>query len=257
MPVETGPDTSPGRVYAYRNPEKNLGTIRLMVFYVVPKDRKDRISADWREAAEEALGQIKRFHALQFQNASVIDYSLFPEPIVLESNGVLYDTTSTEAGNPKALVSIGEEIERRVMRPDGDLHRSDLAARPTDQYRVLGFLYEGVGASGGIIYDSELGSVEEIAAQLGVPASIIYKVSIDSADGFFLLNRDYLVKSEYAAYGSTLLYHEFAHTLGVPDQYDHERSLSNDIMGGGRTQPLSIEYLDRSTLKDMGLFKSQ
>lgn len=85
-------------------------------------------------------------------------------------------------------------------------------------------VYEGVGAGGS----------EELAA------SII-------ASGYF-------VKESQKDLASSILYHEFAHTLGLPDAYDHEKNIpfSNDIMGAGRNKPLKITYLSQEVKEKMG-----
>lgn len=85
-------------------------------------------------------------------------------------------------------------------------------------------VYEGVGASG-----SE-----------GLAAGIM-------ASGYF-------TKESQKDLASSILYHEFAHTLGLPDAYDHEKNIpsSNDIMGVGRNKPLKITYLSQDVKEKLG-----
>jgi len=94
-----------------------------------------------------------------------------------------------------------------------------------DEFLVIAVIYEGVGASG--------------------------------TDGALILNRQFLVDPQYQKFRSSLFYHEFGHTLGLPDRYDLEHSIpySNDIMGAGRRKPIDITYLDRELLKEMGLIR--
>lgn len=85
-------------------------------------------------------------------------------------------------------------------------------------------VYEGVGAGGS----------EELAA------SII-------ARGYFTQE----LKKDIA---SSILYHEFAHTLGLPDAYDHEGNIpfSDDIMGAGRNKPLKTTHLSQEIKEKLG-----
>lgn len=85
-------------------------------------------------------------------------------------------------------------------------------------------VYEGVGASGS----------EELAA--GIMAS------------------GYFTKESQKDLASSILYHEFSHTLGLPDAYDHEKNIpsSNDIMGAGRNKSLKITYLSQDVKEKLG-----
>ena len=89
-------------------------------------------------------------------------------------------------------------------------------------FLAMAIIYEGVGASG--------------SAQV------------------MLLSRVFLTDPQYAAFKSSLFYHEFGHTLGLPDLYDLTtgQPFSNDIMGSGRRKPIDITYIARSLLKEMG-----
>lgn len=85
---------------------------------------------------------------------------------------------------------------------------------------------------------------------------IIYEgVGASGAEGAALLSRSFFTNEQYAPIRSALFYHEFGHTLGLPDQYDaaSNRLFSNDLMGGGRFKPLPTDYLDPALLADMGL----
>lgn len=243
----------------YKDPTRPIETIRLKVVYAVPKNKTRDLYADWRPRLEGALDEAARFHHLQFRGLSKIVYDIFPEPVVLKNDNRFYDTDRTDLGNPKALIAVGEEIEERVLRSGGDLTREDFRETEEGEYPVLGLLYEGVGAAGGVIYESELESVSEIAARLGIPESVVYKVDITTVDGFFILNRKFLSDAPERKLGSTLLYHEFAHTLGVPDEYDigSDVPYTNDVMGAGRKKPIDATYLERGTLRELGVLRAE
>lgn len=245
--------------HVYKDPSKPIAAVALKVFYVVPKNKAGAIKAGWQNSFRSALDKMAAFHQVQFHGLSKIKYDIFPEPVILENSNFFYDTEITDRGNPKALVAIAEEIERRVFQKNGDLYDANFSARDQNVYPVMGLIYEGVGASGGIIYESELESAAEIAKRLGVPEDIIYKVNIESSDGFFLLSRSFLTEEQHKNIGSTILYHEFGHTIGFPDQYDEETNtpFSNDVMGGGRRQPLEISYISGELLKETGVITNK
>lgn len=69
-----------------------------------------------------------------------------------------------------------------------------------------------------------------------------------------IIARGYFTQESEKELASSILYHEFAHTLGLPDEYDHEKNIpfSNDIMGAGRNKPLEITYLSQEIKEKMG-----
>ncbi len=111
----------------------------------------------------------------------------------------------------------------RNIIPEIERTKTDFLKHNKDEFLVIGVIYEGVGASG--------------------------------AEEAFLLSRTFLSEDQYQPIASTFLYHEFGHSLGLPDQYDLETGVpySNDIMGGGREKPIDINYIDKDLLKEMGV----
>ena len=245
---------APAGAHIYKNSGADIGKIALRIFYAVPKN-KAVADGNWPGSTEEALKKISAFHELQFRGKSKISYALFPRPVILENDNLYYDSSSTNGGNPHALIAIAEELERRVFREGGDLFDKNFAAPRGMGYPVMGIVYEGVGAAGGIIYESQAESPEVIAKELNVPASLVYLVNVSSSDGLFLLNREFLTDPRYSPRGASILYHEFAHTLGIADRYEAQtdKALSDDIMGGGRREPIEMNYIDSAILKEMGV----
>lgn len=111
---------------------RSLANIYLKVFYFVPKNRKERVAQNWKEALEENLNKLISFHNLQFGGASRMKYEIYPEIIFGEEDGAAYDTDVTQHGNPEALKRITEEIKNRGFGGNA----------------VTLIMYEGVGASG-------------------------------------------------------------------------------------------------------------
>lgn len=114
------------------------------------------------------------------------------------------------------------EALRRIT-PEVEERARGFLSSAADEFVVIGLIYEGVGASG--------------------------------SRGAFLLSRSFLSEEQYRPFRSSLLYHEFGHTMGLPDQYDLEtgQHFSEDIMGSGRNRPLEVNYIDQALLEDLGV----
>lgn len=247
--------------HIYDNPDRSIKNIKIAVFYFVPQDRVILQLIDWKEILEDRIKKLVAFHSLELHNTSLIRYAIYPEPVIGLKEGIVYDTDVTKHGNPQALVHVAEEIDSRVFNHTGDLYREDFPMTQKEEYSVLLILYEGVGASGAIIHDGKWGLASEIPQKFVSPESIIYPVKLEAIDSLLLLNRDYITKTQNSDTGTTILAHEFYHTLGIPDGYEAgeentmsaDISLSNDIMGIGRTRPIDKVYISNEVLKKLGL----
>lgn len=173
---------SESKIHAFHNPDSSLEKIRIRAFYVIPQNKTNDAVSNWKEALEAALTKAVEFHEVQFREKSALYYDIYPEPVILENNNIFYDTETTKYGNPKALINIANELEKRVFKKEGDLYMENFSQRNESEYPVLGIIYEGVGAAGGVIYESEFESTGEIAKKLGLPESVIYKVDVESSD---------------------------------------------------------------------------
>lgn len=241
--------------HLFGDSQRSIERIKIAAVYFVPNDRRGGIVAEWRDLLEENLKKMQVFHALQFQGRSEISFAVYPEPVIGQDGHLAYDTADTNRGNPKALLNVSEELEERVFSLGGDLHRSDFWNKEEGAYPVLFILYEGVGAVGGVIAESERESVADIARELGLPESVVFRVNVKSVDGFFLLSRTFLADLEYRLVGASLLSHEFYHTLGASDGYEQNtgKQTSSDLMGLGRYRPIERAYLQRETLRALGI----
>ena len=241
-------------VYLFKNQDIPLNDIEIYAFYFVPTNEQEIIANSWSDTLEEALLDLKNFHDLQFRKLSEISYKIFPKPILGLNDNAFYDTARTDRGNPFALINISEELQDRVFNESGDLYIKEFAAKSKDVYPVILIMYEGVGAAGGIINESKNESAEEIASELSLPESVIFIVNISFADGFLLVNRE-IIDGRHGINGSSIMAHEFYHTLGLEDLYSSETGAaqSPDLMGLGRLQPLRRTYLSKEILSNMGL----
>ena len=118
------------------------------------------------------------------------------------------------------------EALRRIV-PELERRFPDLTASRPGEFSVIAVIYEGVGAAG--------------------------------SEGAMILSRTFLADEQYRSFRSALFYHEFGHTIGLPDQYDLDSGtpFSRDIMGAGRRTPLERNYIDSSLLKDLGVIEGE
>lgn len=220
------------RPHMYNNKDISLEKITLTVFYFVPKDAVTKKQDNWKETLSPHLKKLEDFHNLQFENTSKITQEFFPEIIIGEKTEAEYGNLF-ESGSSDELVPIREEITRRVISSDGDLHTYFKEKNIPSVRNVYLIVFEGKGAAGN--------------------------------DDFCLISRDYLSSVLYKEVGSTFLTHEFYHTLGLPDNYqtssyvykDNEQVpisllIKKDIMGQVNI-PLPYTYIDTTDLKKMGL----
>lgn len=209
--------------HLYEDASRPIRKITVFAFYFIPKNKAESMIENWQEVLENNLLKLKEFHTLQFQNTSRLAYEMYPAPIIGEEENLFYDTDVTQHGNPEALKNISEEIDRRVFDSAGDLFISDFVRKNNRDYLSRIIMYEGVGASGGS----------------------------DTA----LVSRTFLADLRYRAIAASTLAHEFYHTLGIPDAYEIPTSIptSEDIMGLGRARPIEKTYINRATVKKMGL----
>jgi len=242
--------------HSYGDPSRPIPEISVAAFYFVPQNKQDNIDQNWRELLEDSLQKLQQFHEIQFLGRSRIKYDIYPKPVIGLRENISYDTDSTQYGNPQALRNVSEEIDKRIFDPKGDLFLSDFTPfYHEDAYPILAIMYEGVGAVGGVIYESAFELASDIAKKLDLPEASIFIVDVEAADGFFLINRDFFDNPEYEQVGSTLFTHEFYHTIGIPDAYEvpSEIPTSQDIMGSGRFKRLVEAYINKETLRKLGL----
>ena len=212
--------------HIYDKPDLSIKKINLIAVYFVPKDRQELQITDWQERLDNSLSRLTAFHRLETSGNSVINYVIYPQPMIGLELGQNYDTENTNYGNPHALIAVGRELEARLLSPDGDLWSPEIAAPVyKNSYRSVIVLYEGTGASGAV----------------GEPMA--------------LLSRLYLTRPEYQTYGTTLLAHEFYHTLGLPEGYEvpSEDPITSDIMGAGRLKSIERTYINADALDRLGL----
>ena len=206
----------------YDNPQQPIKAIRIRAVYFVPRDREIWSAGNWREIFESKLDALVQFHDFQFRGRSGIVYEVYDQPVIGQFDHILYDSDTTQFGNPNALRSAAVELESRLLNSEGDLYDSQYATSVPGEYDLLYIMYEGVGASG--------------------------------SDNVAFISRVFLTEKEYESHGASFFAHEFYHTLGVPEGYEIPSSISltNDVMGYGRYRPLERTHLSAETLSHMG-----
>lgn len=230
--IEPKPEISLAKPHLYGNDSISLAKIHLTVLYVVPKDVVTKKDENWKELISKHLEDLTNFHTTQFENTSHVTYEYFPEIIIGEKTVTEYESLLGHSDHD-ALQPLQEELRRRVLDNKGDLHSLYTTKKGNDVRNVYLVLFEGQGAAGN--------------------------------DDFALISRSYLTNPLYQETASTFLVHEFYHTLGLLDNYQtavygfkdgQQVTMSivtnRDIMGFVNI-PLQHTYIDRSTLKQMGL----
>lgn len=252
-----GPLINRQAVHLYNDPGVDIAGIRIKAFYAVPRDGEAK--ADWKNYLDGALAELRDFHAVQFRGKSVVNYEVFPEPVILAEESRFYNEKYLNESELGELVAIAEEIERRVFLPGGDIYDEEFADFEKGEYPVLALLYEGsVAATGGVLFESGAETAEEAARTLGVPSSWVIKTDVEAIDGFFLVSSDYFTDPLKKPTAETVFYHEFGHTLGMGHQYQDDGSVprtAEGVMGLGISRPLETNYLDRHFLIRMGVIE--
>src|SRR3989338_681841 len=105
----------------YENPARPLDSIEIAAFYFVPRDHTESQISNWATLLDNALEDLQKFHAVQFQGRSRIRFSIYPRPVIGLHEGIVYDTENTGRGNPEALRNIAFELHERAFSPEGDL----------------------------------------------------------------------------------------------------------------------------------------
>jgi hypothetical protein len=226
------------KINHYENGGVSLANIKVTAVYFIPKDeyrlykegQPGGFLSDWKERVNAQLERIKQFHESQFAGYSKLQYAIQEDPetavIVGEQNSIEYvkktNGGSSQGEVPETLRIVGLELERRF--PGITLPDSEPGV-----YRVLVIYYQPVGAV----------SSENVVLL-----------------GTAFIEGDTRIKGR----GDTTLYHEFAHTLGLPDRYvysgvqGYDQSTGYDIMGKARNGELEVAYIDYADKKKMGLY---
>ena len=224
-----------------------IAVILLASIYPLKKDRPagNELTPHYYKDASRSIAdiRIKVFYAVPVNRVAFAygDWKNLIEPVLKDS--VIFHNLQFRGYSkinyelfPKPFVLENESIyydteDTNKGNPEGlrkiteeiERREADFLKTGPDEFLAITIIYEGVGASG--------------------------------TDGASILSRTFLSNEQYEPFRSTLFYHEFGHTLGLPDMYDTDNNspFSNDIMGAGRREPLDATYIDSELLKDMGI----
>ena len=180
----------------------------------------------WEAYVKSRIADLEQFHESQFLGLSHLTTTYISSPVFGSKESTAYEIDAAHHTDATALEPVQEELARLNAA-------AAVPAAPPGAYRAYLVILEGAGAAG----------------------------SGDMA----VISRSYLTDPINGSFASTMLAHEFYHTLGIPDGYDTSSHVyqdnqkdvvavltSDDIMGRVRV-PLVYAYLDQGTKTAMGL----
>lgn len=227
------------KIHLGGNPSVSLKNVTAKVIYFVPSDLTDQTESEWQNTIDQTLMKEQKFFNFQLDNAIGINYQIYNTPVIGLQNHLFYDSTTTERGNPHALISVREEIINRIFTPTGDLYRADFAKSSSD-YEFIIIIYGSTGASA-LIYKQDDGGDDVVKIEDSGPPAII-------------LSSAFLSSPLYREFGPTVLAHEIGHAFGLTDSYDMATgvNLGTDIMGEGRRRILTNTFISDENKKLLG-----
>lgn len=222
----------------------NLSNIQITAFYFVPKDIPPDLSFNYQEVMKKSLTELKIFYSQQTQGNITINSLIYPKILVGNQTSVEYDTGSTGRGNPKALANISKEIEQRMPDLQAEFPEISSTVQEKSVYKVMIIFYEGVGSSATIFSEDQT-----VAENYGLENIMIGDMPA------VLVSKFYFTQDGVSDYASSILAHEFGHTLGFEDGYniDSGTPFTADIMGAGRNKPLEWTFVSFDNLRKLGL----
>lgn len=225
----------PSNIHHFEDAKIDLTHIIVWVFYFVPEDHKEKIFGDWQPTIKKVMDETVTFHASQFKSQSELTYRLYPKPVIGQETVASYakDDTPTE---PKSLGRIIKELDRRVFQASGDLYDPGSSQSPTGSYTMKI-----------IIYEADPPKLAQVS-QTG-------EIGGYSDQNTTLVARKILTDLPNQPYGSSIVYHEIGHMMGLTEGYDYQSNQpsTNDIMGSGRSRTLEHNYINPDILKTMGV----
>ncbi|OHA47031.1 MAG: hypothetical protein A3A80_01225 [Candidatus Terrybacteria bacterium RIFCSPLOWO2_01_FULL_44_24] len=222
LPSSTGLSSTQFKSHFYEEPEISLEKIHIQAFYLVPETLQVNMPASWKDDFTKALIKIREFHSAQFKNSSNITFSLLETPVLTQDEIIASIPVGIDRPSRVDLTKIDQFIESKILTPGAFFYRSNFAEIPPGAFVVKLIFLEGPAALG--------------------------------AEGIAILSRSYFT-DPVVNYGTSFLYHEFGHALGMPDLYDSEsgETFSDGIMGSGRYRYIDYVHLDQDIKVKMGI----
>src|SRR3989338_1971870 len=199
------------KLHYYDNPNVSLERVHIQAFYLVPRKSLNGYTLSWKEDFTGALEELKKFYESQFGNSSELTFSLLDIPVVAPNEFVDSLPTGLRRATLVDLEPIDKFIADNITKSSAPFYRKAFVDIPNNAYAVKVIFVEGVSAVG--------------------------------SEGMLLLSRNYITDPAIG-YGTSVLAHEFGHTLGMPDLYDYEtyEEYSDDLMGSGRYRIINYVY---------------
>lgn len=215
---------------------KSIYDVNIKVVYFTPVDLEPLTNWEWKDGINKTMEDVARFYNLQLGNR--IRYNIYPNVVVGKETHAFYDGEKTDNGNPNALISVREEVLKRLFNKNGDLFDGEFLKLNKNTYEILLIIYEGTGASAMIYQNNDTSGTDVFRIETDGPPAII-------------LSSAYLNSQYYIQFGSTILAHEIGHSFALSDSIDDVTNSykDNDLMGAGRRRTIGQTYISEKNKK--------
>lgn len=196
----------------YKDPEKSLNKVLIQAFYMIPNGAI--VQKNWKQNIENNLSNVQEAQKRIFDNKSQIDYRVYPDPVIandisrdlltqIAQGIVTKDKNAQQNGYLKPVDHLNNAVYIQNIK---SLYPSFFENADSNYYnQVTSVVYFEVGNS------SQNSSVNR---RLESGYAFLSPV-LDNGNYFGIIgvNLSRNISTESA------VYHEFMHTLGLPDEY--------------------------------------
>lgn len=263
---ESGEEVVGSNLHFFEDPAIKLAQVRVNVFFFSPKNLNYRgvLENYYRDVgrtvyrgdvgvnpdvsylkdrfSSAVVPRMTEFHKREFGAGLGLDFVIYPEVIYGLEEDRYYQSDFAEVPPREVLNKVESELRTRVFVKTGDLYDPTFVESGGDEYAVNLIVYLGPP----LIHEDFRGQA------LFVPAFTNYSKST-----FLVVSP--VLESGLTYDPASIIYHEFLHTLGVPEQYNQfsldffsERNERTDVMGRGADLPLLQTYIGEDIKRKMG-----
>ncbi|OHB22363.1 MAG: hypothetical protein A2939_03585 [Parcubacteria group bacterium RIFCSPLOWO2_01_FULL_48_18] len=243
----------PLRLHVYDDPAISLDKIVVKTIVFIPKSSVyAKTIADHKQYYDQIISflttavipPINQFHEREFSGASKIRFDIYSDVVYGRQEASTYELKFLQKTKEGKLAVITNELHERIFLKSGDLYREDFSGRAEGEYMILFIVYASRIPLNPYAIEAGVG-IAGLAADIGT--TIVVFSPMFEPEGIYNLN------------AASVVYHELAHAMGAPEQYDQysadmieQRNARADIMGIGASEPLLTTYLGKDIKVQMG-----